>query len=355
MNCSPQRLIGRLGCRVALACLVLGFLPGIQAANPSLKRFDCALPRMGTIFRMTLYSEDSAQASKAAEAAFTRAEELEQIMSDYRADSELTRLSREGAKAPMPLSSDLYEVLEKSLWISGLSQGLFDVSVGPVVRLWREARQTGRLPDAAEIARAKALVDYRNIELDAAHHTAFLKRAGMMLDLGAIGKGYAADQMLAVLQAQGITHAMVVAGGEVVVGEPPPGASGWKVGLEMANENAGSAPCSVLLAAGSAVSTSGDEHQFLEVNGHRYSHVINPATGWALEGRNSTTVIARDSTTADGLATAFSVMPMADGMRVAESLPGVSALWVHQAGTGWKHEASRSFPAACGIPRERNK
>ena len=92
-------------------------------------------------------------------------------------------------------------------------QGLFDVSVGPVVKLWREARQTGRLPDAAEIARAKALVDYRNIELDAAHYTAFLKRAGMMLDLGAIGKGYAADQMLAVLQAQGITHAMVVAGG----------------------------------------------------------------------------------------------------------------------------------------------
>ena len=149
MNCSPQRLIGRLGCRVALACLILGFPSGILAANPPLKRFDYALPRMGTIFRITLYSADSAQASKAADAAFARAEELEQIMSDYRADSELMRLSRDGVKAPMPVSSDLYDVLEKSLWVSGLSQGLFDISVGPVVKLWREARQTGRVPDAA--------------------------------------------------------------------------------------------------------------------------------------------------------------------------------------------------------------
>src|SRR5579872_2685539 len=101
MDCSPQRLIGRLRCRVALACLVLGFLPSALAAKPPLRRFDYALPRMGTIFRITLYAADSAQGSKAADAAFARAEELEQIMSDYRADSELMRLSCEGAKAPM--------------------------------------------------------------------------------------------------------------------------------------------------------------------------------------------------------------------------------------------------------------
>ena len=112
-----------------------------------------------------------------------------------------------------------------------------------------------------EIAKAKALVDYHNIELDPATHTVFLKRAGMKLDLGAIGKGYAADQMLAVLQSQGIHHAMVVAGGEVVVGDPPPGASGWKVGIDTADADAGGPPCTVLLHA-AAVSTSGDEHQF---------------------------------------------------------------------------------------------
>jgi len=299
------------------------------------------------MFRIEMYSADNAQASKAAEAAFARAEELEQIMSDYRAGSELMRLSREGATAPFPVSSDLYDVLAKSLWVSELSRGVFDVSIGPLVDLWRDARKTGRLPDPGEIAQAKSRVDYRNIELDAAHHAVFLKRSGMKLDLGAIGKGYAADQMLAVLHSQGIDHAMVVAGGEVVVGEPPPGKSGWKVDVGTADADAGGAPCTLLLRA-AAVSTSGDEHQFLELNGHRYSHVINPLTGWALEGESSTTVMAGDSTTADSLGTAFSLMSVADGIRVAETLPGVAALWVRRVGGEWKYNASRGFPAPCG-------
>jgi thiamine biosynthesis lipoprotein len=335
----------------------LSFFPapsGDVATKSPLKRFEYSLPRMGTIFRIEMYSASSAQASKAAEAAFGRAEELEQIMSDYRPDSELMHLAREGATAPFPVSSDLYDVLTKSLWASELSRGVFDVSVGPLVDLWRGARKTQRLPDPAEITKARALVDYRNIELDPACHTVFLNRAGMKLDLGAIGKGYAADQMLAVLQSQGINHAMVVAGGEVVVGEPPPGDSGWTVGMDTADADAGRPPCTVLLRA-AAVSTSGDEHQFLILNGHRYSHVINPRTGWAMEGESSTTVIARDSTTADALATAFSLMPVADGVRAAESLPGVSALWVRREGGEWKHYSSRGFPASCGELRERGK
>jgi thiamine biosynthesis lipoprotein len=342
-----------------LACLalVLSFLPvpsGILAANPPLKRFEYSLPRMGTMFRIEMYSADNSQASIAAEAAFARAEDLEQIMSDYRADSELMRLSRDGATAPFPVSSDLYDVLAKSLWTSGLSRGLFDVSIGPLVDLWRGARKTGRLPDPEEITQAKSLVDYRNIELDAVRHTVFLKRAGMKLDLGAIGKGYAADQMLAVLQSQGIDHAMVVAGGEVVVGEPPPGKSGWKVEVGAADAQAVGTPCTVVLHA-AAVSTSGDERQFFEANGHRYSHVINPLTGWALEGESSTTVMARDSTTADALATAFSLMPVADGIRVAESLPGVAVLWVRRVSGEWKHYTSHGFPTSCRGVEERGK
>jgi thiamine biosynthesis lipoprotein len=356
---SRERAIGHKPNRAAPARLALGLSlilvsPNLCArSNEPLKRYEFSLPRMGTIFRIGLYSPHDSVASRAAEAAFARAEELEQIMSDYRADSELMRLSREGAIAPFPVSGDLYDVLAKSLWVSELSGGVFDVSVGPLVDLWRSARKTGRLPDPGEITKAKALVDYRNIELDPVRHTVFLKRAGMKLDLGAIGKGYAADQMLAVLQSQGIHHAMVEAGGEVVVGEPPPGNSGWKVGIDTAAD-AGSVPCTLLLHA-AAVSTSGDEHQFLEFNGHRYSHVTNPATGWALEGESSTTVMARDSTTADALGTAFSLMSVADGIRVAESLPGVSALWVRRVGGEWMYYSSRGFPTSCRELRERGK
>ena len=351
--------VGRVGTHwrpsacLFFAVLGLGFVTfasGPTAAQASPQRFEYSLPRMGTIFRIEMYAASDAEASRAAEAAFARAEELEQIMSDYRADSELMRLTRHGATAPFPVSSDLYSVLSKSLWASRLSQGAFDVSIGPLVDLWRSARKDGRLPDPGEIAKARALVDYRNIELDPAHHTVFLKRAGMKLDLGAIGKGYAADQMLAVLQSQGIHQALVVAGGEVVAGEPPPGSSGWKVGIDTADSDAGAAPCTLWLSA-HAVSTSGDEHQFLEVNGRRYSHIINPRTGWALEGKSSTTVIAGDSATADALATAFSTMPVSDGIRVAQSLPGVSALWVRRVGAAWKHYNSRGFPTSCrGLP-----
>jgi thiamine biosynthesis lipoprotein len=134
---------------------------------------------MGTIFRIELYSADDASASKAAEAAFARAEELEQTMSNYREDSELMRLARQGASPPFPVSDDFYDVLAKSIRISELSHGAFDVTVGPLVELWRNARKTGRLPDASALARAKALVDYRNIELDAACRTVFPRPAGL--------------------------------------------------------------------------------------------------------------------------------------------------------------------------------
>ena len=301
---------------------------------------------MGTVFHIELYATDDANASKAAEAAFARAEELEQIMSDYREDSELMRLAREGARAPFPVSHDLYDVLAKSIRVSGLSHGAFDVTIGPLVALWREARTTGRFPDSSDLAKAKALVDYKNLELDPVHHTVLLKHAGMKLDLGAIGKGYAADKMLALLQSRGLRQAMVVAGGEVAIGAPPPGEAGWKVAIDTADTQAGGVPCTLVLHD-AAISTSGDSKQFVEINGKRYSHVIDPHTGVALEGMASTTVFARDASITDALGTALSVLPVAEGIRLAESLPGVAVYMVRRAENGWKRYSSRGFPGSC--------
>lgn len=306
------------------------------------------------MFRVEMYATEAAQASKAAEAAFARAEDLEQIMSDYRADSELTALDRNGPRAPFPVSSDLYDVLAKSLWISQVSGGAFDVSIGPLVGLWRAARNSGHAPTPAEVDRAKRLVGYRNIVLDPANHTVFLKRAGMKLDLGAIGKGYAADQMLAVLESQGIHRAMVVAGGEVATGEPPPGKPGWTVAIDTADKEPGGPSC-MLVLHGAAVSTSGDEHQYFLSEGHRYSHVLNALTGWPLEGKSSTTVVAGNSTTADGLATALSLMSVKDGIRVAESIPGVAVMLVRQVDGVWKFYTSHGFPTSCRKLQKRGK
>ena len=332
------------GSRLDLTLLLLTCT--LSADGAQLKRYEYSLPRMGTIFHIELYAPDDATASRAAEAAFARAEELEQIMSDYREDSELMRLAREGARAPFPASNDLYKVLAKSIRISELSHGAFDVTVGPLVALWREARTTGRFPDASDLAKAKALVDYKFVELDSTRHTVFLKRTGMKLDLGAIGKGYAADQMLALLEKRGLRHAMVVAGGEVAIGAPPPGAMGWKVAIDTADAKVGKTPCTLVLHD-AALSTSGDSKQFVEINGKRYSHVINPSTGVALEGMASTTVLARDATTTDALGTALSILPVADGIRLAESLPGVAVYMVRQTERGWKRYSSRRFPESC--------
>jgi thiamine biosynthesis lipoprotein len=189
-------------------------------------------------------------------------------------------------------------------------------------------------------------VDYRNIELDATRHTVFLKRAGMRLDLGAIGKGYAADQMLALLGSRGTRQAMVVAGGEVALGAPPPGKAGWRVAIDTPDTGQGNPPCVVLLHD-AAASTSGNSRQFVEINGKRFSHIIDPSTGLGLEGAASTTVIAGDATTTDALATALSVMPVAEGIRLVQSLAGVAAFWVRQDGNGWTRYASQGFPKGC--------
>jgi thiamine biosynthesis lipoprotein len=354
INQSPKRVTTHpvnyamlLNLALGLSLLLLPY--ALSARAPLLKRYEFSLPRMGTMFRIELYSADAATASEAADAAFARAEELEQIMSDYREDSELMRLTREGVSAPFPVSNDLYDVLAKSIRISELSRGAFDVTVGPLVELWQKAGKTGRFPDVSELARARALVDYRNLEMDAERRTVFLKRAGMKLDLGAIGKGYAADQMLALLQSRGIRQAMVVAGGEVAVGPSPPGKAGWRVAIDTPDAGAGNPPCAIVLHD-AAVSTSGDSKQFVEVNGRRFSHIINPSTGLGLEGAASTTVIAGDSATADALGTALSVMPVTDGIRLAESLAGVAAFWVRQAGSEWKRYSSRGFPTSCRGP-----
>ena len=311
--------------------------------------YEFSLPRMGTTLHLKFYAANEAEAQKAANAVFDRVEDLEQIFSDYRDDSELTQLSREGGSGPRVVSPEMFKVLESSLRISELSGGALDVTVGPVVELWRQARRTQVMPDAAALARAKAAVGYRNIELDAQNRTVFLKHRDMKLDVGAIAKGYAADQALALLGSRGINRALVGAGGDLRIGAPPPGQPGWAVVVDSPDTASGRRPCRLLLHD-VGISTSGNSHQFADIHGRRFSHIIDPATDMGLEGSASSTVIARNGTTADGLATALSVMPPQAGLRAAESVEGASAYLVRQSPRGWEYYSSRGFPRACNEP-----
>jgi FAD:protein FMN transferase len=297
---------------------------------------------MGTLFRIVLYAPDAAAARAAADAAFARIATLDHIMSDYRADSELTRLSQHAGGPPLAVSQDLWNVLGRAQEISRQTRGAFDVTIGPLVLLWRRARREHELPDPPEIAAARKLVGFRLIHLDSAHRTVQLSKPGMRLDLGGIAKGYAADEALALLKRRGLTRALVAAGGDIALGDAPPGIHGWRIGIEDL-EKPGGTPSQYVRLASAGISTSGDSEQHVEIQGIRYSHIIDPRTARALTGARSATVIAPNDAAADALATAACVLGPEAASKVIRSTPGVALLYKGNIANG-EQDLEVSFP-----------
>jgi len=282
---------------------------------------------MGTLMTITLYTPDAPAAKAAAAAAFQRIDALEDIMSDFQADSELMRLCDQPFGTPVPVSKELFYVLQRAQNMSRLSDGAFDVTVGPYVRLWRFARKRKVLPTPAEIAAARAAVGWQKLRLDARARTVTLLVPNMRLDLGSIGKGYAADQALQLLKGRGIDRALVAASGDIAVGNPPPGQRGWKVGIALLGSPTNQATLTVLLH-NAGVSTSGDTEQFIEINGVRYSHIVNPVTGLGLTNRIQATIIGPNATTTDTLDTTLSLLGVKRGLALADALPRTAAIIV---------------------------
>jgi thiamine biosynthesis lipoprotein len=318
------------------------------AADPSagaLQRFTFTEPHMGTRFRIVLYAPSEAAAKDASRAAFDRIVALDDCMSDYKSESELMRLCAKAGGDPVPVSPELFTVLAKAQEVSEKSDGAFDVTVGPVVRLWRLARRTSRLPDAQKLAKARALVGYRNIRLDSAAKTVQLLKPGMQLDLGGIAKGYSADEALAVLKKRGINSALVAAGGDIAVSGPPPGKEGWDVAIAPLDPDDASPH---LLLHDAAVSTSGDAEQYVEINGVRYSHIVDPRTGIGLTGRSEVTVVAKRGIDSDSLTKVVAVLGSDKGFPIIEAA-GASARVVRVTDKGKGEAVSKDFPrpASC--------
>jgi len=288
-------------------------------------RFEFSQVHMGTKFNIILYARDATTATRVANATFNRIEQLDAIMSDYRATSELMMLCGRSGGEWVKVSGPLFDILGRSQELSTLTDGAFDVTVGPVVRLWRRARRTGEMPDEVGLAKAMQLVGYRMLDLDKKTQSVRLAKRGMLLDLGGIAKGYAADEAIAVLKRNGIRSALVAAGGDVVVSGPPPGARGWVIGiapLERTNEP----PNDYLYLSDAAVSTSGDSEQNVEIGELRYSHIVDPRTGLGLTNRIGVTVVAKSGTVSDSVATAASVLGPERGFRLINETKGASGL-----------------------------
>jgi thiamine biosynthesis lipoprotein len=287
---------------------------------------------MGTIVRMVLYTHTDQQANELAARAFARIAEIESRLSDYRPDSEVMTLCRSAGGAPVAVSDDLFTVLSAAQDVAIRTDGAFDVTVGPLTRLWRRAHVTGELPNSTDIAAAKTLVGYRNVEL-LGPRMVRLTRPGMLLDLGGIGKGYAASEALESLRAQGTRRALVAIGGDIAAGDAPPGKHGWTIGIAPLGPTVATR-IPPLTIQNAAVSTSGDAEQYLERNGTRYSHILTPRTGDAVQGRRGVTVRAGNGMTADALATAVSVLSVEAGVALIDATPGAAAVIIENTPQG---------------------
>lgn len=313
-----------------------------KAGTSRLSRFEFTQPHMGTRFRIVLYAADEETAKKAADSAFQRVAQLDDIMSDYKDTSELMRLCRQAGGEPVKVSPELLLILTRSQELAQRTGGAFDVTVGPLTRLWRRARRQRELPDLKRLAEALELVGYDKVRLDVKAGTVHLLKKGMLLDLGGIAKGYAADEALAVLKRHGIRGALIAASGDIAVSEPPPGSDGWTIGIAPLDSSPplisplmrGGKGGRHLLLHNAAVSTSGDAEQFVEIGGKRYSHIVDPKTGLGLVGHSSVTVVGPDGTTSDSLVTAVSVLGPKKGLELIDASEGTAALILRATDSG---------------------
>jgi thiamine biosynthesis lipoprotein len=320
-----------------LAPLIAAWLLVARATNAeSLDRFEATQPHMGTTVQIVVYAADEKLASRAIAAGFGEIRRLNRILSDYDPESEVSRLSRSApTPKPIALGEDLWSVLSKSQQWSERTDGAFDVTVGPLTTLWRQARSDRRLPPEDQLAAARQAVGWRNLVLHEDQRTASLLKSGMRLDLGGLAKGFAADQALAAMKRLGVTSVMVKISGDITLGDPPPDADVWRIGVAPLEPKA--APSRFLKLKNCSVSTSGDAWQHVEIDGRRYSHILNPKTGLGLTSRRGVTVVAPQGIDADALATAVSVLGPAKGIELADTLPDMAALM-------------REWPAVGGAP-----
>ncbi len=304
---------------------------------------------MGTLARVVAVTEHQWQGKRCIDVGFEQLYRIDAMMSDYKNDSELSKVNREAFTNPVKVSPELFEILQKSVKLSRLSNGAFDITVGPLVDLWHKAGEANAVPDENTIAAAKARVGFEKLILDANERTVRFAVEGMRLDLGGIAKGYAVDKAVEAMRREGAIGGMVCASGDIRCFGKPADKDTWRVGLQ--NPVAANPPDSngaigaeqvlmVLKVNDMAVSTSGDYRRFVTIGGKRYSHIIDTNTATGANKLSSDTILAANAVDADALSTAVNVMGAERGLALVESLDGVEAILI-TAGPEYKVVKSR--------------
>ena len=272
---------------------------------------------MGSPFMIVLYGNDSLQAVDLAKQSFKLVDSFNNIFSDYLNSSELMQLNASaGTHSVVKVSLALLDILLLSKIAFEKSDGAFDITVGPLVKLWRSARKTNQFPSAKKIDAAKNLTGFNKLIIDTVNKKVTLTETGMSLDLGGIAKGWIAQKVIDFLGSKNITIALADAGGDIAMSAALPNSKGWSIGVNVPESKEELLEKSLLIQ-NKSVATSGDAYQFIEHEGKRYSHITDPQTGYGVTFQRNVTVIANDGATADWLATACSILPIKKAKKLA--------------------------------------
>jgi thiamine biosynthesis lipoprotein len=275
--------------QIVVVLFLLGFFG--PAARSEELRLESSVEAMGSAYSLVLYGEDRDRLETASEDAFEEVRRLDRMLSNYRPESEWSKVNREAAGRPVKVSAELFQLLSACVGYSRQSEGAFDISVGPLMKVWGFYKGTGHLPQRPEVLKALEKVGYRNILLDSAAGTVRFARPGVELDPGGIGKGYAVDRMVDILRRDGIAKALVSASGSSIYAlGAPPGEAGWKVGIRDPKDE--SRTVTEVTLKNESMSTSGSYEKFFEADGKTYSHIMDPRTGYPSQGMLSASVIA---------------------------------------------------------------
>lgn len=280
---------------------------------------------MGTVITHRAFGKN---AEKSLKAVGEEALRIEKILSRFMPESDISRINRSAGMKCERLSDDAYEVLSRAVEFSRYSQGLFDVTIGPLVSLWNNGKDTFKPPEKPRIRQTLPLVDYTDLLLNPCNNTAGLQRMGQSIDLGGIGKGFAGDKFLEIFKEHGVSSAFTNIGGNVVALGMKSDGSPWRVGIQHPRQE--NSLMGLVSVTNKAVVTSGDYQRFfIGYDGKRYHHILDPSTGYPAEsGLISVTIVADSSTVADALSTILFVAGIEKGLELLRRFPGTEAIFI---------------------------
>lgn len=282
---------------------------------------------MGNRFELTVVGENGQKALEDMEAAIAEIQRIEQLLTTFSQDSDTARINASAGKSPVVVAQEVIELVNRARRISELTQGAFDISYGSIdKRLWNFDVSMKTLPDADTAKKAIHLIDYRNIVTDIENHTVFLKREGMRIGFGGIGKGYAAEKAKALLRTRGVHSGIVNAAGDLTAWGYQPDGKPWTIGI--ADPNASRTAFSYLNITNTSVATSGNYEKFITIDGQRYSHTIDPKSGLPVKGIKSVTIFCPNAEIADAMATPVMVMGIRVGLDLVNQVKGLECIVV---------------------------